>query len=111
MDAFSFCKNAITAFYACQIIQSVEVRLLDEPVAKIKAVVNNDIFIDIFYNAETERCSFALIKNSERIFGVDNAKFWHIHPFEDPSTHKKIEPLSLTDFLNTILLNKDKLIR
>ena len=30
---------------------------------------------------------FALIQNSKRIFGYDNLKEWHYHPYENPSEH------------------------
>ncbi len=30
---------------------------------------------------------FALVHNNQRIFGYDNLKQWHYHPFEDPNEH------------------------
>lgn len=82
--------------------------MIDEPVAKIKAVIEKDTFINIFYNAETLKYSFALIKNNQRIFGVDNTKKWHIHTFEEPESHSESGSISLSDFLRILESNKDK---
>jgi hypothetical protein len=45
MNAFEYSKYAIEAFSRYDFIQSVEIILLDEPVAKIKAVITGDSFI------------------------------------------------------------------
>lgn len=44
-------------------------------------------FIAVRYNARNERTDFALIQNNQRIFGYDNLKEWHCHPFDAPSKH------------------------
>lgn len=106
MEAFEFSKHAIDVCSRYDFIQGIEIQILDEPVVKIKAVVNDDVFINIFYNAETVKYSFALIKNGRRIFGADNARRWHIHPFDNPDNHKEINDISLAEFLD--ILNTDK---
>lgn len=88
MTAFEFSKYTITIFLEYDFIRCVEIQLLDEPVTMIKAVINDDVFINTFHNSETLRYSFALIKNSRRIFGADNAKSSHIHPFNEPDNHR-----------------------
>jgi len=40
---------------------------------KIRAYYTENLFLDIFYNEETNRYDFALIYNYERILGWDNA--------------------------------------
>ena len=108
MNAFEYSKYAIEAFSRYDFIQSVEIILLDEPVAKIKAVITEDSFINVFYNAMTAKYSFTLIKNNKRIFGVDNTRKWHIHPFKNPESHEDTIELSLLDFLEIIKSNKDQ---
>jgi len=63
----------------------------------------NFIFIEIFFNEQTDRVSFALIQEGQRIYGADNTGGWHIHPFDNPSNHKPIATaMSFQDFLNEI---------
>lgn len=108
MDAFEFSKYAINSCSKYSFIQSVEIQLIDEPIVKIKAVITSDVFINIFYNAETEKYSFALIKQNRRIFGIDNTRNWHMHPFENPDDHLKTTKTSLLDFLKILASNKNK---
>jgi hypothetical protein len=57
----------------------------------------------VFYNADTGKCSYALIKDAMRVFGADNAFIgWHIHPFEDPSEHVASSELSFQEFLEAV---------
>lgn len=108
MTAFDFSKEVVNVCSRHAFIQGIEIQLLDEPVVKIKAVLENDTFVNIFYNAETSKYSFALIKNGQRIYGADNTKNWHIHPFDSPDTHMETIEISLGEFLETLALNRDK---
>ena len=108
MNAFDFSKEVVNVCSRYAFIEGVEIQLLDEPVAKIKAVLGKDTFFNIFYNAETSKYSFALIKNGKRIYGADNTKNWHIHPFDNPDAHIETRKISLVEFLETVASNKDK---
>jgi hypothetical protein len=108
MNALDFLKEAIKTLSEYDFISSIEIQLLDEPVAKIKTVLTGNSFMTIFYNAETRRTSFALIKNNKRIYGADNTKNWHVHPFESPDSHIETEPVILTEFLETLSSNRSK---
>ncbi|MDL1971174.1 MAG: hypothetical protein LWW94_09475 [Candidatus Desulfofervidaceae bacterium] len=108
MNAFEYAKYAIELCSQYNFVKSIELLLLDEPVVKIKAIVDNTTFIHIFYNAETQKYSFALIRNNKRIFGADNTKQWHIHPLADPTSHQKSAPLDLKDFLEILFRKRDK---
>ena len=54
---------------------------------KANIPVNIDTFISIRYNSRNGRKDFALIHRGQRVFGYDNLKIWHIHPFNAPNTH------------------------
>ena len=108
MNAFEFSKYAIEECSGSDFIREIEILLLDEPVVKIKAIIREDIFISIFYNAETEKYSFALIKGHRRIFGADNTRVWHMHPFENPDSHIETTSVSLSSFLKTLKPDIDK---
>jgi hypothetical protein len=54
---------------------------------KAHIVLNEGCLISARYNTRNERTDFALILNQQRIFGYDNLKSWHYHPYSDPSQH------------------------
>ncbi len=60
------------------------------------------------YNAQTKKYSFALIKENKRIFGMDNTKGWHVHPFENPDSYLPADDINLSIFLSFINNEKDK---
>jgi hypothetical protein len=49
--------------------------------------IDETTFISIYYSSLTEKKSYALVRNSNRIFGYDNSRFWHQHPAENPQEH------------------------
>lgn len=108
MNAFDFSKQVIETSSHYDFINEIEVVLLDEPVVKIRAIIHSGIFVDVFHNAETGKYSFALIRDNDRIFGADNLRFWHIHPFENPDSHIETTPVSFSDFLEILKSSKDK---
>lgn len=54
---------------------------------KIRAYLTDGSFVDISYNQETGKTTFAQIRDDRRVFGADNKKGWHWHPYEDPQRH------------------------
>lgn len=108
MNAFEFSKHVIELCSKNDFIREIEILLLDEPVVKVKAVISGDTFVNAFYNSETEKYSFALIRGNRRIFGADNTRKWHIHPFENPDSHIETTSVSFSAFLGMLSSDKDK---
>jgi hypothetical protein len=46
-----------------------------------------ELFIEVYYNDENRRQSYALVSKGERVFGCDNLFGWHYHPRENPEQH------------------------
>ena len=80
----------------------------DNVIVKSRIFLINNSFVEIYYNYDNGKVSFALIKNKERIFGTDNLGFWHIHPFDDPKKHVRSNEIKLEDFIKKI---KDMLFK
>jgi len=93
------------------IITGIEPLLLEEPVVKFRAHVGSATFVDVFVNVDTGKTSFALIKNQQRIFGADNTRGWHLHPFDSPEIHLPCEEMSLENFLTQMEQNKEYLLQ
>jgi len=81
------------------VVIGIEQFLLEEPVLKLRVHLGASLFVDVFLNAETGKTSFALIKDGQRIFGVDNTRGWHLHPFANPERHCPRDEMSFASFL------------
>ena len=84
-------------------VVSYDIRVQDNATVKIRVLLVADAFVDIYYNPETNRCSFTLIFTDQRIYGADNAFIgWHIHPLEDPDQHIRAQEVLFADFLAVV---------
>jgi hypothetical protein len=70
----------------------------------LRAYLEDGLFVDVFYNEETDKKPFALIRAGVRIFAADNAKKkWHWHPFIDPSKHQLTDhEITFAEFLRQV---------
>ncbi len=66
---------------------NIEVLIETQKSLKTNIHLAQNLFIAVRYNSRNERMDFALIYNDKRIFGYDNLKEWHCHPYENPSDH------------------------
>jgi hypothetical protein len=57
----------------------------------LRLMIDFELFIDIYFNVESRRFDFSLIAAGNRVFGYDNLKSWHYHPFDDPDSHVHCE--------------------
>jgi len=69
---------------------------------KMRIVLSSDLFIDIFYGKSKERIAFALIKQTERVFGIDNLNGWHRHPPGGGKEHEIMEEPTLEEIFSAI---------
>jgi hypothetical protein len=53
----------------------------------LRITINEETFVDVYFNEETQRTDYALIHKGERVYGVDNLKGWHYHPFQVVEQH------------------------
>jgi len=56
--------------------------------------MTQELFVEVYYNAENGRQSYVLISKGKRVFGCDNLLGWHYHPRENPEQHNfcQVEP-------------------
>ncbi|OGW16446.1 MAG: hypothetical protein A3G93_00050 [Nitrospinae bacterium RIFCSPLOWO2_12_FULL_45_22] len=66
---------------------------------KVRVMITSSLFIDIFYGYRKRRVDFALIKDKDRIFGIDNLDNWHYHPIEYPERHEKTPEMSIEQIM------------
>ena len=87
MNLEQFKSRVFTTCSISLLVQSTTVLVLKETSIRLRVVLINGSFVDVFYNEQTGRTSFAQIQNKIRTFGADNAGGWHWHPRENPDAH------------------------
>jgi hypothetical protein len=79
------------------------VRHLSSTSISLRVNISSGGFVDAFFNEQTGTIALALIREDQRVFGVDNTGGWHIHPFSDPARHEPLAgPISFADFVAEI---------
>lgn len=73
-------------------------------IIKILVLIENDLFIQIYFNESKGKLNLAFIQNNQRIYGVDSeGGILHIHPFDNPDQHISInEMISLKEFFHSV---------
>ena len=99
MSGAEFVRAVIDACAASGQVEECVLILYDEPVVKFRVELVEGSFIDVFYNADTGKTSFAWIAAGRRIFGADNTRGWHVHPLEQPEIHQPCSPMRFAEFL------------
>lgn len=103
VDALEFATRITHACQTSPAVTSYDVTIQDNLLVKIRADLHSDLFIDVFYNAESDKTSFALIESGAPIYGADNTMIgWHIHPLDNPNSHQSSEPISFDAFLQIV---------
>ena len=103
ISAFEFARTVQDICDRSDLVVSYNVRILDDTVSKIRVALTYEAFIDVFYNSDTGKCSYALVEESTRVFGADNAFIgWHIHPFDNPNQHVPSSEVPFEKFLKTV---------
>ena len=100
-------KQIIDICAESKIVENLRVEVYEDVVVKCRVFLVDSGFIDVYYNSETGRTAFALIKDNKRIFGADNTGEWHIHPFENPKEHRKSDRVDFKWFLEEIKAKKE----
>lgn len=80
-------------------VEFFNIKILENIILRSRIFLPDALFIDVFYNFETGKIAFALIKDENRIYGADNTGGWHEHPFDGPEKHIPCEPMSIREFL------------
>lgn len=58
---------------------------------EIRAQLEDALFFDVYYNELTGKMAYTLVHNGQRIFGYDNYRFWHCHPYGQSTEHVACE--------------------
>lgn len=70
-------------------------------VIKGRVFLENNFFLQVYFNDRTKTTAFALIKEEKRTWGIDfdSIRGWHLHPAENPDDHLIIEPKTIKEII------------
>lgn len=66
---------------------NLETRERRGTIFEARAWLDEETFIEVYFNSLTERKNYALVHRQQRVTGYDNYKFWHRHPFGKAQEH------------------------
>jgi hypothetical protein len=109
MDVKGFAEALLRALTDTGLFERVALQT-EGPVAHGMAYVREGLFLRFYCNQISGTMAFALIAGQERVWGIDydNRRGWHLHPKENPSSHVRIDALTVQEVvtrLQTVLLN------
>ncbi len=87
MNVEAFEAYVISICSESAVVESAAVISFGFTWTKIRAALTDKSFVDASYNQETGKTTFAQIRDGVRVFGADNKKDWHWHPYENPQRH------------------------
>lgn len=64
-----------------------------------RIVIDDELFLHVYFNALTSKTIYALIHRGQRVMGYDNYRFWHYHPFDSPNDHIPCNEPDVNDVL------------
>ncbi len=66
-------------------------------------------FVDLYYHQISGKTAFTQISDDRRVFGADNKKGWHWHPYQDPQRHEFTDAeITFDEFLKRVEENLSK---
>jgi hypothetical protein len=70
-------------------------------VVKGRVFMENNFFLQVYFNERTKTTAFALIKEEKRAWGIDfdSIRGWHLHPVENPDDHLIIENKTIKEII------------
>jgi hypothetical protein len=103
MDVRSFASELLRALATVEAIERVVLQS-EGPVVKGRAYVTAEMFLEFYFNGKTGTIAFALIRDRNRVWGIDrdNIRGWHLHPLEDPVEHVEVERLSVSEIVERL---------
>lgn len=98
-------------------IKRVQIIDKNEEAIKVRLLIDEYFFIQIYINIATETHNFVLVLNNQRLYGRDSQDYkWHRHPYEDPNSHDFTEEgskaISVREFLEEVqeIIEKENLL-
>jgi len=86
-------------------VQETRIKKRTDATLTIHFIIFPELYVQVFLSERTGRCSFTLVGQSGRLYGLDREQgVWHRHPFDHPEAHEEISegvsPQPIRQFLS-----------
>ena len=110
MDVATFLSSLLEALADRSFVRSVDLHT-EVVVVKGRVLLEDDRFLQVYFNERTGTTAFALIENDQRIWDVDydDLRGWHVHPIGQPNQHADIESMTPQEVVETLARVWDRL--
>jgi hypothetical protein len=103
MDVEAFLSSLLDALADQPFVRSVDLDT-EAVVVKGRVLLDDDRFLQIYFNERTGTTAFALIEEEQRIWGMDydDLRGWHVHPVGNPNQHRDIVPMTPSEIVDAL---------
>ena len=101
MDVTQFLQQLLEALSSLPFVREVDLKT-EVFILKGRVFLENNCFLQVYFNARTGTIAFALIKGEKRLWGIDfdSLRAWHVHPMENPDAHLNTEPKNVKEIIS-----------
>lgn len=103
MDVIIFVSQLLNGLASIESVRGVTSHA-EGPTVRGRANFSEDLFLAFYYNQKTGTQAFALVRNDERIWGMDydNLRGWHEHPIQNPELHVVLEAQTVVSVIQKL---------
>lgn len=100
MDINQFLLSLLHSLSFLEFVEKVDFNT-EVFVIKGRAILQNNRFLQVYFNELTGTQAFTLIEGNKRIWGIDfdNIRGWHLHTMENPDGHCNITQKSIEEIM------------
>ncbi|MHB8779564.1 MAG: hypothetical protein ACYC6R_17670 [Anaerolineales bacterium] len=103
MDVITFVSELLNGLSLLETVQGVTSQA-EGPTVRGRAHFGGDLFLAFYYNQMTGTQAFALVRNEQRLWGIDydNLRGWHEHPLGQPELHVILEAQTMSSIIQRL---------
>lgn len=100
MDVVTFVSELLNGLSSLETVQDVTSQA-EGPTVRGRANFRGDLFLAFYYNQLTGTQAFALVRNGQRIWGIDydNLRGWHEHPLGHSKLHTILDAQTISSII------------
>ncbi|HLP46608.1 MAG TPA: hypothetical protein VK469_11700 [Candidatus Kapabacteria bacterium] len=101
MDVNWFLRQLLEQLSRLPFVKNLDLKT-EVIVVKGRVFLDQNFFLQVYFNERTETTAFALVKEEKRMWGIDfdSIRGWHLHPVENPDDHQVIEPKTIAEIID-----------
>jgi hypothetical protein len=103
MDVVTFVSELLIGLASLETVQDVTSHA-EGPTVRGRAQFAGGLFLAFYYNQVTGTQAFALVRNEQRLWGIDydNLRGWHEHPLRQPELHVVLEAQTISSIIKRL---------